>query len=85
MAYVARPSDFHGAAPYQDATSVPAASPLPTPRRRYWMRILDRMLDARQHDAEQEVAQYLARRKKRPPRGRPFFLPCRLSFATNAD
>ena len=64
MAYVARPSDFHGAAPYQDATSVPAASPLPTPRRRFWMRILNRMLDARQHDAEQEVAQYLARRGK---------------------
>ena len=64
MAYVARPSDFHGAAPYQDATSAPAASPLPIPRRRFWTRMLDRLIEARQEDAEQEVAQYLARRGK---------------------
>ena len=57
MAYVARPSDFHGAVPFK-------ASPLSAPRRRFWMRLLDRILDARQHDAEQEIAQYLARRGK---------------------
>ena len=68
MAYVARPSDFHGAAPYQAATQVailaPVTSPLPTPRRRFWMRLIDRYLDSRQRDAEQAVAQYVARRGK---------------------
>jgi hypothetical protein len=59
MAYVARPSDFHGAAPLEAAPT-----PLPTPRRRFWTRLLDRLIEARQNDAEQEVAQYLARRGK---------------------
>jgi len=63
MAYVARPSDFHGV-PYKAAPLAPAAKPLPAPRRRLWLRMLDRMLDARQRNAEQEVAQYLARRGK---------------------
>jgi hypothetical protein len=64
MAYVARPSDFHGAVPFKAATLAPAAAPLPTPRRRFWLRMLDRLIEARQNDAEQEVAQYLARRGK---------------------
>jgi hypothetical protein len=67
MAYVARPSDFHAAAPYGPATQiivVPAEKPLPAPRRRFWLRMLDRLIDARQADAEQEVTQYLARRGK---------------------
>ena len=64
MAYVARPSDFHGAQPYTAAPAAPAVSPLPAPRRRFWLRLIDRVLDARQRDAEQEVAQYLARRGK---------------------
>jgi hypothetical protein len=68
MAYVARPSDFHGAAPYNAATQVtnlaPVASPLPAPRRRLWLRLIDRYLDTRQRDADREVAQYVARRGK---------------------
>ncbi len=64
MAYVARPSDFHGATPYKAAVLAPAASPLPTPRRRFWMRLIDRYLDGRQRDAENAVAQYVARRGK---------------------
>ena len=61
MAYVARPSDFHGAVPFKAA---PATAPLSPPRRRLWLRLLDRMLDARQRDADQAVAQYVARRGK---------------------
>ena len=64
MAYVARPSDFHGARLLGEATLAPAATQLSAPRRRLWLRMLDRVLDARQRDAEQEVAQYLARRGK---------------------
>jgi hypothetical protein len=64
MAYVARPSDFHGAAPCQAVTLAPVASPLPAPRRRLWLRLLDRYLDARQQDADEAVAQYVARRGK---------------------
>ena len=63
MAYLARPSDFHGAAPYQ-ATLAPTASPLPAPRRRLWLRLIDRLLDSRQRDADDAVAQYVARRGK---------------------
>jgi hypothetical protein len=57
MAYVARPSDFHGAVPFK-------ATPEHPSRRGFWLRILDRLLEARESDAEQEVAQYLARRGK---------------------
>jgi hypothetical protein len=65
MAYVARPADFRGAVPFKAATLAPAAAaPLPTSRRRFWLRMLDRLIEARQSDAEQEVAQYLARRGK---------------------
>lgn len=64
MAYVARPSDFHTAVPVKAATLAPAASPLPAPRRPFWRRLLDRLLEARQRDAEQEIAQYMARRGK---------------------
>ena len=63
MAYLARPSDFHGAAPYQ-AILAPTASPLPAPRRRLWLRLIDRLLDSRQRDADDAVAQYVARRGK---------------------
>jgi hypothetical protein len=64
MAYVARPSDVHGATPYQAPTLAPVANPERPSRRRLWLRLIDRLLDARQRDAEQEVAQYLARRGK---------------------
>jgi hypothetical protein len=64
MAYVARPADFRGATPYAAASLAPVAAPLPAPRRRFWLRMLDRLIEARQSDAEQEVAQYLARRGK---------------------
>ena len=64
MAYVARPSDFHGAAPFKAATLAPAAKPLSAPRRRFWLRMLDAVLDSRQRDAERTVAQYVARRGK---------------------
>lgn len=64
MAYLARPADFHGAAPYKAATLTPAVSPLPAPRRRLWLRLLDRLLDSRQRDADKAVAQYVARRGK---------------------
>ena len=60
-AYVARPSDFHSAVPFKAA---PTAAPLPAPRRRFWLRMLDRYLDAQQRDAEQAVAQYVSRRGK---------------------
>jgi hypothetical protein len=58
MAYVARPSDFHGALPVK---AVPAAPERPS---RFWRRLMDRLLDARQRDAEQEVARFMARRGK---------------------
>lgn len=72
MAYVARPTDFHGAIPFkaptqvatQVATLAPAATPLSAPRRRFWLRMLDAVLDSRQRDAERAVAQYVARRGK---------------------
>ena len=64
MAYVARPSDFHGAAPYQAATLAPAATPERPSRRRLWLRTLDRLLDTQQRDTERDVAQYMARRGK---------------------
>ena len=64
MAYLARPSDFHGAAPHNAVTLAPAASPLPAPRRRLWLRLIDRYLDTRQRDADKAVAQYVARRGK---------------------
>src|SRR5690242_2635188 len=68
MAYVARPSDFRGAVPFQAATQaatlVPAATPERPSRRRLFLRMLNRMLDAQQRDAEQEVAKYMARRGK---------------------
>ena len=64
MAYVARPSDFHGAAPYKAATLAPIVTPERPSRRRLWLRVIDRLLDARQRDAEQEVAKYMARRGK---------------------
>ena len=64
MAYVARPSDFHGAAPYKAAPLAATRVAAPAPRRNFWLRLIDRMLDSRQRDAEQEVAQYLARRGK---------------------
>jgi hypothetical protein len=68
MAYVARPSDFHGATPYQAATQVANLAPAVTPerpsRRRLFLRMLDRLLDSEQRDAEREVAQYMARRGK---------------------
>lgn len=62
MAYVARPSDFHGAVPFKAATLAPAAVPDRPSRRRLWLRMLDRLLEARQQDAERDVAQYVARR-----------------------
>jgi hypothetical protein len=61
MAYVAHPSNFHGAVPVKAA---PAAAPLPASRRGFWSRLLDAILDSRQRDAEQEVARYMARRGK---------------------
>jgi hypothetical protein len=64
MAYVARPSDFHGATSYQAATLAPAVTPERPSRRRLWLRMLDRLLDTQQRDAEQDVAQYVARRGK---------------------
>jgi hypothetical protein len=64
MAYVARPSDFHGAVPVQTAALVPATTPERPSRRRLFLRMLDRMLDSQQRDAEQEVAKYMARRGK---------------------
>ena len=64
MAYLARPSDFHGAAPYNAATLAPVDSALPAPRRRFWLRLIDSFLESRQRDAEQAVAQYIARRGK---------------------
>jgi hypothetical protein len=64
MAYVARPSDFHGAVPFQAATLAPAATPERPSRRRLFLRMLDRLLDARQRDADQAVAEYVARRGK---------------------
>jgi hypothetical protein len=64
MAYVARPSDFHGASPYQAATLAPAVTPERPSRRRLFLRMLDRLLDSQQRDAEQDVAQYVARRGK---------------------
>jgi hypothetical protein len=57
MAYVARPSDFHGAVPLKAAPERPS-------RRGFWRRMFERLLDARQRDAEQDVARYLARRGK---------------------
>jgi hypothetical protein len=60
MAYVARPSDFRGAMP----VARPAAAPRPAPRRRFWLRMLDAILDSRQREAEREVAAYVARRGK---------------------
>jgi hypothetical protein len=64
MAYVARPSDFHAAVPFQAATLAPAATPERPSRRRLFLRMLDRLLDARQRDADQAVAEYVARRGK---------------------
>ena len=61
MAYVARPSDFHAAVPFKAARAVVPERPS---RRGFWLRLLDRLLEARQRDAEQEIAQYLARRGK---------------------
>ena len=47
MAYVARPSDFHGATPYQAATLTSAVTPERPSRRRLWLRTLDRLSDKR--------------------------------------
>jgi hypothetical protein len=60
MAYVARPSDFHAAVPFK----APAATPERPSRRRLFLRMIDRLLDSRQRDAEHEVAKYMARRGK---------------------
>jgi hypothetical protein len=60
MAYVARPSDFHGAVPVK----TPAGNATPAPRRGFWSRLVDAVLDSRQRDAEQEIAGYMARRGK---------------------
>jgi hypothetical protein len=64
MAYVARPSDFHGATPYQAATLTSAVTPERPSRRRLWLRTLDRLFDTQRRDTEQDVAQYVARRGK---------------------
>ena len=64
MAYVARPSDFHGARPFGEATLAPAFAPERPSRRRLWLRMIDRLLDARQRDADHAVAEYVARRGK---------------------
>jgi len=55
MAYVARSSDFHGAAPYKAA--VPA---LATSHRGFWRRLLDQILDSRQREAQRAVDRYVA-------------------------
>jgi hypothetical protein len=63
MAYVAHPSNFHDAQPYR-APVVAAAQPAPLPRRSFWRRLVNAIIDARQRDAEAAVAQYVARRGK---------------------
>jgi hypothetical protein len=64
MAYAARPTDFHGAAPYKAAATVPAVVAPTPPRNGFWSRMLDAILDSRQRDAERAVEQYVARRGK---------------------
>lgn len=61
MAYAARPHEFHSAQPYRQPA---AKAVLPPPRRRFWRRMIDRILDAQQRDAQRAVERYVARRGK---------------------
>jgi hypothetical protein len=63
MAYLARPSDFHGAAPYKAATLAPARTPHPL-RRGFWRALIDAITLSRQNEAQREVEAYVARRGK---------------------
>lgn len=55
MAYVARSSDFHSAAPYQALVSPPTAS-----GGGFWRRLIDSILETRQREAERAVHRYVA-------------------------
>jgi hypothetical protein len=56
MAYVARPSDFHGALPVK-------ASAIPRPARRgFWRALLDAVVASHKNQAQREIEAYVARR-----------------------
>jgi hypothetical protein len=60
MAYVAHPREFQSALPYKYATpAVPA--PKPAPRRGFWRRLYDAIMEAHQRDVEREISRYVAR------------------------
>ena len=58
MAGVARLSAFPRIEPY------PPPVPAPPPRRSFWYRMIEAVMDAQHRDAERAVAQYVARRGK---------------------
>lgn len=65
MAYVARPSDFHGARPYRDAIQVVNPAPAPQPARRgFWRGLVDAIALSRRNEAQREIEAYVARRGK---------------------
>ena len=61
MAYLAHPREFQSALPYKYAA--PAAA-TPAPRRGFWRRLYDAIMEAHQRDVEREIGRYFARHGK---------------------
>jgi hypothetical protein len=62
MAYVARPSAFHGATRWPAPAAIssqPAAK-----RRSFWRAVFDAVFDANERNAQREVERFVARRGK---------------------
>ena len=56
MAYVAHPNEFRSAVPYKYPATAPKA-----PRRGFWRRLYDAIMESHQRDFERQIARYMAR------------------------
>jgi hypothetical protein len=68
MAYVAHPREFQSAVPFkypaQQVASRPGPTKSSTPRRGFWRRLYDAIMEAHQRDVEREIGRYFARHGK---------------------